>query len=157
MQTCKAELSDLKRIQDLSNELYEYEKNKGLLQNFDKNWTYSNTGESFFRSRIEADYGIALLVKNNSDKVIGYCLGIIQHLPSRNDSPICDLENIFVKETSRKSGAGLLLLQTFENLAKNRGAKTIRVRSGFGNDLANEFYEKNDFLQKEIIYEREIK
>jgi len=138
----KATLNDLKRIQELNNELFELE-----LANFDKylikNWPLSDEGREYFETAIKESFVIVAEIDN---KIVGYLLGEESNIPYYNFK-IAELCNMCVDNNYRKQGIGNALYKEFENSYKKQGISHFIVTASFKNENAKAFYKKMGFTE----------
>ena len=138
----RANLADLKRIQELNNELFELE-----LANFDKylikNWPLSKEGEDYFKNAIKESFVVVAEIDN---KVVGYLLGEESSVPYYNFQ-IAELCNMCIDSNYRKQGIGNLLYKEFEKFYKEQGITHFMVTASFKNESAKAFYKKMGFSE----------
>ena len=67
-----------------------------------------------------------LSVAEVDDEVIGYCLGF-DHYTFFANSRISWVEEITVKESSRRKGVGKSLMENFENWSRTRGSRLVAL------------------------------
>ena len=138
----RAKLADLKRIQELNNELFELE-----LANFDKylikNWPLSKEGEDYFKNAIKESFVVVAEIDN---KVVGYLLGEESNIPYY-DFKIAELCNMCVDSNYRKQGIGNLLYKEFEKFYNEQGVTRFIVTASFKNESAKAFYKKMGFSE----------
>lgn len=71
-----------------------------------------------------SDKSALLIVAEENDKLIGYCLGF-EHYAFYANGRVSWLEEIMVKEEFRKKGIGRKLIEAFETWSKARDSKLI--------------------------------
>ena len=138
----KAEIRDLRDIQELNNQLFELE-----IASFDeyliKDWPLSNKGKQYFETAIKDSYVIVAEVDGN---VVGYLLGEECNIPYYNFK-IAELCNMCVDKNYRKQGIGNKLYSEFENHYKKQGVEHFIVTASYKNENAKQFYKKMGFKE----------
>lgn len=147
----RANINDLKKIQELNNELFELELNS-CDDTLVKNWPLSIEGEEYFKSLIIEDY---VYVAIDNEKVVGYLAGSIVDV-SYIRNKYAEVNNMCVSEVCRGKKVGSLLLDSFKKDLKDLGINELRVTASSGNKNARSFYEKNGFKEFEITYRMEL-
>ena len=154
----RAGISDLEAIQKLNQELCAKE-NRDFDETINPEFPFSKNGEEYFRTRIESPDGLALIAKEGQE-AIGYLLGgMVAPEDYRTITSVAELENMYVRESSRGKGIGGKLMQKFEDWCKERKVQRIRIVASAGNSEAIRFYkahgskEVNLTLEKELISE----
>lgn len=148
----KATQEDLKAIQELNYKLFELEYN-----NFDPalnmNWTFSQTGENYFKKSIE-NATVWVAVYNN--KVIGYLAGSIEKTPAYTTKSLAELDNFYIDEEYRRQGIGKRLVEEFKKYCINKEIEEIKVTASAKNMNAKAFYQNNGFDEFEVTYKMEL-
>ena len=143
----RADLRDLRRIQELNNELFELE-----LANFDKylikDWPLSDAGQEYFEDAIRNDY---VIVAEKDNRVVGYLLACENNIPYYSFK-IVELCNMCVESSCRKQGVGNALYRVFERHFKSKGINNFTVTASFLNENAKAFYEKMGFVKANIKF-----
>ncbi len=138
----KAEIRDLRCIQELNNQLFELE-----IASFDeyliKDWPLSNEGKQYFETAIKEKCVIVAEVDGN---VVGYLLGEECNIPYYNFK-IAELCNMCVDKNYRKQGIGNKLYSEFENYYKKQGVERFIVTASYKNENAKQFYKKMGFKE----------
>ena len=134
----KAELKDLRRIQELNNQLFELE-----LANFDKylikDWPLSKEGKEYFENAIKESFVVVAEIDN---KVVGYLLGEESDIPYYNFK-IAELCNMCIDSNYRKQGIGNALYKEFENSFNEQGITHFIVTASFKNESAKKLVLEN--------------
>ena len=106
----KADITYLKDIQNLNNELFELE-----YSNFDPalrvGWTFEQEGTKYFTNMLNNEIVYIALDKNI---VVGYLAGSINIQGSYVTKSLAEIDNMFVLEEYRKYGIGTKLINTFK-------------------------------------------
>lgn len=137
----KANINDLKEIQNLNNLLFELEYN-----NYDNTlklvWPLEKEGEEYFKDVIENN--IAYVAETNG-KIIGYLAGSISEQISYITETFAELDNMYVNEEYRRYSVGTLLINEFKKYCKDNSIENIKVTASAKNSKAIQFYMKNGF------------
>ncbi len=149
----KATLSNLPRILELNLELFKFEKQYG--DSYSLEWTFSDTGKSYFKTRIRQDL-VFVAYDNFKDRIVGYICGYKYVHKARNPQNIAEIENMFVEETYRGRGVGSRLITLFEMEAKKLGVQRLKVSAILQNEWAIKFYQKVKFKKHEIVLEKDL-
>ena len=149
----KATVNDLNAILELNKKLFEYETAFNI--EFNPEWSYSDSGQAYFKKVIEGDNGFAL-VAEVSGKVVGYVAVSIYNLSFRTKNPIAELDNVFIEEEFRRMGAGKKLIEKAKNLAREKGIKRIKVEAAVQNQKALAFYRSCGFKDFDLVLETDL-
>lgn len=145
----RAELKDLKRVQELNNELFELE-----IQNFDKfltkEWPLLEGGRTYFENAITNGFVIVAEINN---EVVGYLLGEECDIPYY-DFKIAELCNMCVDEKYRKQGIGGALYNEFEKYFKSQGITHFIVTASYKNENAKAFYRRMGFDEANVTFNK---
>ena len=137
----KATIKDLKAIQELNNELFEYEMANGF-DKYVKDWPLSTEGRDYFYDLIENQYVILAEVDNC---VVGYLAGSLYTDYTYYEGITAEMNNMFVKEKYRRFGIGSKFVGSFLEWAKSKNAKRVFVTASCRNENTINFYEKMGF------------
>lgn len=142
----KADITYLKDIQNLNNQLFELEYNK-----FDPalrvGWTFEEDGEKYFNDMLNNEIVYIALDKEN---VIGYLAGSINIQGSYVTKSLAEVDNMFVLEKYRKYGIGSKLINKFKEECLQNRIEEVKVTAFAKNKNAINFYKKNGFNEFEI-------
>lgn len=142
----KANIEDLKSIQELNNDLFNLE-----IDNYDptlvKDWPYSKEGYEYFYNIIKDEY---VIVAVKSNEVIGYLAGGIKEKGSYTNIQYGEIENMLVKGEYRKLGIGRMLINNFKEYCKSNKINNIKVVASYKNKNAIKFYHINGFEEFEV-------
>lgn len=140
----KANLNDLKNIQQLNQLLFIKEKNE-YDGKFDENWPFLSWGEEYFKKQLTQVDRIIFVAKEG-DKVIGYIAGVSKMDHSLCDQPtIVELDNMLVMDDYRGQGIGSELVKKLKDWAKEKDAARMIVLANHKNDKGINFYKKHGF------------
>ena len=138
----KAEVKDLKFIQELNNQLFDLE-----IENYDpyltKNWPLSDDGKDYFLNAIKEN---CVLVAESENKVVGYLLAEEIDIPYYKFK-LAELCNMCVNKQYRRQGIGEKLFLEFEKYFQDKGITHFTVTASFKNESAKSFYKKMGFVE----------
>ena len=148
----RASINDLKDIQNLNNQLFEFEYN-----NFDPalkvDWPYEMEGTKYFTDIINNEVAFIALVDN---KVVAYLAGSINIQSSYVTKNQAELDNMFILEEYRNYGIGTKLIDAFKTVCLKEGIEEIKVTAFAKNTNAINFYKKNGFQDFEVTLKMEL-
>jgi GNAT superfamily N-acetyltransferase len=148
----KAKPNELRAVQDLNHELFEWDtRHADLLKN---TWAYEE-GESYFKGMIDGVIGVCF-VAEVSGILVGYLVGSIQTAESYRPIQRAELENMFVRQEYRGRGIGTALIKTFLSWSLEAGMPRVFVSSFASNTAAQGFYKKNGFEPYSIELEMKL-
>lgn len=152
--TRKASIIDLDSIIELNKELFDFEDQFG--HEYNTNWPFED-GKTYFKKRLENknSMNFVAIYKN---KIIGYIVSFIDTYKYRDGkiNPICEVENMFVKQEYRKKGIGKLLINAVKNAARKKKVKLLRVGAIAQNINAINFYRSQGFHDSNLFLEQKI-
>ncbi len=142
----KADITYLKDIQNLNNQLFKLEHN-----NFDPalkvGWTFEKDGEKYFKDMLNNEIVYVALDKDN---VVGYLAGSTNIQGSYVTKSLAEVDNMFVLEKYRKYGIGSKLINKFKEECLQNRIEEVKVTASAKNKNAINFYKKNGFNEFEI-------
>lgn len=149
----KADITYLKDIQNLNNQLFELEYN-----NFDPalkvGWIFEEKGTNYFKDMLENEIVYIALDKNN---VVGYLAGSINIQGSYVTKSLAEVDNMFVLEDYRKYGIGTKLINKFKEYCLQNEIEELKVTASAKNINAINFYKKNGFNEFETTLKQKVK
>lgn len=149
----KADITYLKDIQNLNNQLFELEYN-----NFDSalkvGWTFEEKGTSYFKDMLENEIVYIAVDKEN---VVGYLAGSINIQGSYVTKSLAEVDNMFVLEEYRKYGIGTKLIGEFKEYCLQNKIEELKVTASAKNINAINFYKRNGFNEFETTLKQEVK
>ena len=150
-----ATIDDLEKVQELNLKLFEKEaKEYDSLLNL--NWTFGEVATKYYQDRILDDNG-CVLVAIADDKIIGYlCGGLTKGEAYRNLPIMAELENTLVLDEFRSQGIGTQLYNGFIEWCKTKEVAKLRVEASAQNELAIQFYRKNNFKDYTLVLEADL-
>jgi len=144
----EAEISDLKRIQELSQEFIEHEEKLVTTEYMTSlDWALSNAGYENYKRNIENDFLFVVCIE---DKIIGYMTCWINKKQEWDKHKTVEIGNLYIQEEYRNKGIGTKLIEKAKNICKQNNIKFLEVKVLYDNELAKKFYEKNN-LKKYMI------
>ncbi len=144
---------DLTKILELNHKLFLFEKS--FAPYYNSEWPFKE-GKSYFKKRIKNKEEGIVLVCEVKNKVVGYIAGYIDEYSFRTLNPIAEVENMYVEENFRGKGIGTKLIKKFIKLAKDKGAKLVKVSAFCKNTSAQRFYKHLGFSEVETVMEKVI-
>lgn len=147
--TRKAEISDLKLIQDLNYQLFSHDQ--GFESDLNMDWPYRE-GESYFRDKINGSHGVCF-VAEIENQIVGYLAGGIRLGEDWLKPKRAEIENMFTKEEFRRCGVGKTLITSFIKWSKAQGVQRVVANAFYGNNEGIEFYKKVGFASYDISLE----
>ncbi len=153
MKVRKATNSDVKILQNLNLDLFKFERQFG--KTYSLKWSISELGQKYFENLINKENGIVFVAVEKSE-IIGYIAGYNFTNSCRIDKHMAEVENMYIKPEFRGKGIGTKLVEEFENEAKARGVKLLKVGSLVPNCDAVDFYKSKGFEEHEVILEKNL-
>ena len=148
----RADISNIKDIQDLNHQLFELEFN-----NFDSSlkvgWTYEKEGTDYFTEMLNNEVVYIALIEN---KIVGYLAGSVNIQNSYVTKSLAEVDNMFILEDYRKYGIGSKLMNEFKKYCIQNNIEELKVTASAKNSNAINFYKKNGFNEFEITLKQEI-
>ena len=105
----------------------------------------------FIRERMENHESVILLASNAAQQVVGFCQ-LYPSFCSVEAKPIYALYDLFVVPEARRTGAGRVLLQAAEQLAKEHGKARMDLTTAKTNVAAQTAYESLGWVRDEVFY-----
>lgn len=149
----KADITHLKNIQDLNNQLFELEYNKFDLA-LKVGWTFEENGKKYFNNMLNNEI---IYIALDKDKVVGYLAGSINIQGSYVTKSLAEIDNMFILEEYRKYGIGTKLINAFKEYCFQNQIEELKVTASAKNKNAIDFYIKNGFNEFEITLKQKIK
>ena len=145
----RAELDDLKEIQQFGYQLLKYEHDNWD-NTLELDWPFSEQGEAAYIKAIKEKYAAIAEV---AGEPVGFLIGSVKHPDPKSARQIttAQLENIFVDKKVQGQGIGKQLAQEFKKYCLAEGVNTINVTVNSRNNQAIQFYEKIGFLPSRVF------
>lgn len=148
----RADISNLKEIQNLNNQLFELEYNS-----FDPSlkvgWPFEKEGTAYFTDMLNNEIVYIALAE---DKIIGYLAGCINIQHSYVTKSLVEVDNMFILEDYRKYGIGSKLMNEFKSYCIQNSIEELKVTASAKNNNAIKFYKKNGFDEFEITLKQKL-
>ena len=152
MQIRKAEITDLKEIQNLNKMLFELEfKNFDLT--LDVTWCTSKEGTEYYEDAIKNSITLVAIYEN---KIVGYLIGSLKTQNTYNKYSQAELDNMCILEQYRKLGIGSKLFNKFKEICIENNIKELKVVASYKNKNAINFYKKNGFEEADITLKQSL-
>ncbi len=152
----KATLEDLGEIQNLNHELC-IKENKEFDPTINTEYSLSESGKKYFKWRIEGQDSITLIAEDSVGNKIGYLVGaIIETYDYSTVKIMSEVENMYIKDTSRDKGIGSELIKYFEDWCQKRGVQRIRYVASIENIDAIRFYKKHGAFEVSVTLEKDL-
>lgn len=112
---------------------------------------------SFLASRLARDESIVLIARNDEDEPVGFGQ-IYPSFSSTRLTPLWILNDLFVTEEARGTGAVDALLDTAAALATDAGATSIELATAHTNLRAQAVYDRSGYQVDEVFkhYEKPL-
>jgi GNAT superfamily N-acetyltransferase len=139
----KADIGDLKEIQNLNHELFvDHVKHDRF---YNPNWPFEKVGEKDLKKAL-TNPKWAIFIALDEGKFIGFLKADVAAYPEYiGKMKIGEIKSLFVAEEYRSQGIGTRLIGEFKTWAKEKGAKRIFVDAEWANKEGIEFYKRNGF------------
>lgn len=117
----------------------------------------TNKGMEKLKNRIADKENISYVAIDKGNTIIGFIDGRVPNDEWWYKETVAYLNHICVDQNYRRKGIAIVLLQEFEQEAKNKGAKYIRILAFPKNKPAISFYSKNGFVEYSTYYSKILK
>jgi GNAT superfamily N-acetyltransferase len=149
----RARPEDFTDVQRLNRDLFVFEDSLNLhTRNLD--WPYTDFAVDYFRKAVEGRDHYQAFVAEQDEQAVGYLIGSCLNQLYMSVNPVAEIENMFVAEPFRRSGAGGQLVEAFKEWAREEGAAHLKVGALTRNHPAVSFYRKQGFVDMEIVLEQ---
>ena len=150
-----AEENDIQKIQQLSQELMEYERKDSTKEfMFNMNWALTEQGYNNYKSNIKNDWIYVVCVEN---KIIGYMTCWINKKRPWLEYDVLEIGNLYLQKEYRRLGIGTALINKAKSLCKENGIKFLKAEVLEDNKEAQKFYKKHGLYNYAIEQYAEIK
>jgi GNAT superfamily N-acetyltransferase len=120
----------------------------------DQGWP-ARDGAAYYRALLSDDAGLVLLAWQDGS-VAGHLVGRLNGPSSVRTEAIAVLESMRVAPGARRAGVGSLLVESFLDWARERGAREASVTAFAANDTALAFYARHGFRPASVISRRTL-
>ena len=136
-----AEAEDIERIQQLSQELMEYEKNNSTKEYmYNINWALTEQAYNNYKSNIENDWIYVACVDN---EIIGYMTCWINKKRPWLEYDVLEIGNLYIQKEYRRLGIGTELINKAKSICKDNEIKYLKIEVLDDNKEAQRFYQKH--------------
>lgn len=136
-----AEAEDIERIQQLSQELMEYEKNNSTKEYmYNMNWALTEQAYNNYKSNIENDWIYVACVDN---KIVGYMTCWINKKRPWLEYDVLEIGNLYIQKEYRRLGIGTELINKAKSICKDNEIKYLKIEVLDDNKEAQRFYQKH--------------
>ena len=143
-----ARIEDVERIQQLSQELIEYEvKNSDKPYLYNLNWALSQDGYDNYKANVEHDWIYVVCIEGI---IVGYMTCWINRRRPWDGYNIMEVGNLYIQKEYRGQGIGTELINKAKDLCKQKNIDYLKIGVFEHNKQAQEFYEKNGLYKYEI-------
>ena len=105
---------------------------------------------------LDAPDHVIMVAQDGSD-LVGMC-ALIFSQSTWSASPVCELQDVLVTQSHRRSDVGRGLVQAAEELARSRGCSRLFLLAEYWNLDAHAFYRSLGLTEKTCLYfERELR
>lgn len=144
----RAVIDDIKKIQELSQELMEYEKQNATKEfMFNMDWALSEAGYNNYKYNIENDW---LYVACVNDEIVGYMTCWINKKRPWLEYQDMEIGNLYIQEKYRRLGIGSEFINIAKNLCKENSVKFLKILVLDDDKDAKAFYNKHGLYNYEI-------
>lgn len=136
---------------------YIHDLHASLYPDFFKEYSF-NDSQIFFKEIMERPEFIFLLLEED-ETPLGYAMIELRNYPERIF--IKPYQSVFVHHISisgdqKRKGYGSKLMEEVYNIAQSNGIHKIELDYWFDNEIAKNFYEKNNFVKQRVSVFKEI-
>lgn len=148
----RADISNLKDIQELNNKLFELEY-KEFDPSLKVGWPYEKEGTEYFSDMLNNE---VVFIAEANNKIVGYLAGSINVEQSYNTRTLAELDNMYILEEYRKYGIGSKLVNELKTYCRSLGIQELKVTASYKNINAINFYRKNGFEDFDLTLKMEL-
>lgn len=145
MATYEVKQATIEDLHDLADIFNQYRVFYGQESNVDQ-------ARCFLFERFEHRESIIFIVRESSSNVIGGFTQLYPSFSSISLERLFILNDLFVREESRKHGIGQLLLDAAKTYAQQMNAKGLGLSTAIDNHQAQRLYERNGYEKDEAFY-----
>ena len=150
----KATMKDFERILELQIQLDETEIE--FDSNLKEKQEIIDKEIESLKKRIRKRNTIFLVATNEENEIIGFIDGLLWDDAWYYNELVAFLDHICVDKKYRNNGYATKLLNEFEKIVKEKGAKYIRLLAFHHNMSAVSFYQKNGFSEYSMYYNKKL-
>jgi len=152
----KAEISDLKVIQNLNVQIFDVEIEQCNPAGWNANYPYEDSGLEYINNAINEKENYSAFVYTKQNKVIAYMILYLvpeKETKHRTDVKVAQLHTFCVDKNFCGKGIGQLMMKFFRSWAKENKATHIKVVAMAQNERARKIYRDFGFQEFEVSYE----
>ena len=151
----KADLADIKALQQLRYQLLKYEDD-----NFcdipDPKWATTDECAKSFEKQINAPDS-AVIVAEHEERVIGFVSGEVFNAPNLKRIKVdSELISLYVEEEYQNKKIGALLIEKFIQWAKSKNADQVKIEPYYNNEKAIKLYKREGFEDYVVILRKKL-
>lgn len=148
----RADIRDLPEIQRLNQDLFQYEHDQQFTADtYNLHWPYDDAGVTFFTECLGAQNGRVAFIAEVDGRAVGYLAGSHKVQAFRlAQTPIGELDNMFVEAAHRHSGVGQRLFAEFRSWLRSNHADRVIVNAYAKNVSALKYYHDLGFTDSAI-------
>ncbi|OCA91013.1 GNAT family acetyltransferase [Bacillus sp. FJAT-27225] len=133
---------------------YVHDLHANLYPEYFKEYNFEEI-KSFFQKIIDKEEFYFLLLEDD-DQSLGYAWIELRNYPDnafKKSYKSVYVHQISIAESQRKKGYGSELMNEITDIAKENGINRIELDYWFNNEIAKNFYKKNEFVKyREFVY-----
>lgn len=150
----KATTNDVVDIQNLNNNLLNYEMEQGF-DTYIKDWALSEASREYFLDLIKNQF---VAVAEVDSKIIGYIAGSVYEDLSYSyyEGLTAEANNMFILAEFRRYGIGSKLMNSFFEWCNSKNAKRVMVTASSKNDKAIGFYHQMGFSDINLTLKKDL-
>lgn len=150
----RAKPSDIETIQQFGSKLLNFER-ENYDASLDSNWALSDEAKVRYLDAIQNKY---VIIAELEEQPIGFLIGSIIEPKASDARQIKQayLQNIYVDEDFRKTGAGKQLVAAFKKYCQDEGVKRLNVSVLAANEIAIKFYNIVGFKPRSLSLSQEL-
>ncbi len=139
--TRRATLDDLNQVATLLNDYRQFYAQPDDI----------HLAQTFIKARLLNNDSAILVAADGEQKIIGFCQ-LYPTFCSVIAGPICVLYDLFVDASTRKTGAGKLLMLAAHDYAKTNGFSRLDLTTAKTNLAAQALYESLGWVRDDVFY-----
>lgn len=150
----RAEVNEVEIIQNLNNELINYEMEQGF-DSYIEDWALGEESKEYFLDLIQNQF---VVVAEIEGVIVGYLAGSIYNDLSYSyyEGLTAEANNMFVKAEYRAYGIGRKLMNSFVDWCKQNKAKRVMVTASSKNERTIKFYQNCGFEDINLTLRKDL-
>ncbi len=156
----QAALEHLEVIQNLNQQIFDYEIETCDPRGWNRNYPYTEEGQKYLEKAINCEEGFeAFIYQDSSGEVVGYF--ILHETPEdglyhRNGIKQIQFHTACVDREHRRKGIGGEMIDFAKAYSREKGYNSFRVVANANNKAACSFYKKAGFQDFEMAHELDL-